>query len=152
MVLNQFAMQIAMADPLIPSSNFIIKAQQRSKCSKLVRPVASTIGKTMFWVCRNLVMQRRRALAERLGIKYLAYIWASAATSLFWWRRTRIGSKYTQIMDTGILITMRTSMAPWVCTPSMWYCFAPYDWPQNVSSALDRPIYAKWIINISQKD
>jgi len=72
MVLNQFEMQIAMADPLIPNSNFLMKTQQRSKCSKVVRPVVSTIGKTMHWVCRNLVMQRRRALAERLGIKYLA--------------------------------------------------------------------------------
>ncbi|KAJ1392027.1 hypothetical protein SESBI_36146 [Sesbania bispinosa] len=68
-MLSQFERQIAMAAPLMPSPSFRTKAQQRRICTKPVTPVARTIGKTMFWACRNLIMHRRSPLAVRLGIK-----------------------------------------------------------------------------------
>jgi hypothetical protein len=67
--LSQFDTQFAIATPLMPSPKFIIKVQHRKTCIKVVRPLANTIGKTIFCVCRNLTMHLRRPLAEKFGIE-----------------------------------------------------------------------------------
>lgn len=70
-----------------------------------------------------------------------AYIPASSAMSFCWPQAIKIGLVFAQITARGMLTTKRTNMALCMCIPIIWYCLAPYDCPQNVSSALAIPNY-----------
>jgi hypothetical protein len=53
--LIQFEIVIAKAAPLLPSPDLKTRPQHTIMCSKDVAPELSIIGKTLFWVCNNLL-------------------------------------------------------------------------------------------------
>ena len=56
-ILIQYEILLARAAPLIPRPDLNTKTQQSGKCSKEVTAVLNIIGKTMFWVCKNLTIE-----------------------------------------------------------------------------------------------
>lgn len=50
----QQEMLFAKAAPLLPRPDLKTRNQHTRTCSKVVIPELSIIGKTMFWVCKNL--------------------------------------------------------------------------------------------------
>jgi len=55
--LIQYEILLAKAAPLIPRPDLNTKTQQSGTCSKEMTAVLNIIGKTMFWVCKNLKIE-----------------------------------------------------------------------------------------------
>ena len=55
--LIQYEILLAKAAPLIPRPDLNTKTQQSGKCSKEATAALNIIGKTMFWVCKNLKIE-----------------------------------------------------------------------------------------------
>lgn len=134
-------MALDRAAPLLPNPNPKIKVQQVRRWSRLVIPVLTINGNTLFWACKNLNWHWRRPRGRILGINQRQYIpdsnenWGSCL------RVVKICSVKAHRIAIGRLANVRTSIALCMYTPSMWFCFAPYACPQKVSSALPIPSY-----------